>query len=211
MALVMMCCTLMSACMPKDAHAADIFIREGLIADRDPDGSRTGDNNDTSGNKKEQVTTSGTADKVTGKQMKLSKKSRMNTEEMTSGYNRFAMKALKQAIGTGSKKGGNMMISPASLMFALDMAAMGAKGKTYKQIARLFTTDSKGKKYPSRRDLADYAEYYTEMLENSAVFIIGNRDSHDSRLLFNGIQNNFIFLFPAAFALAFQRVAVQFL
>ena len=111
--------------------------------------------------------------KVSGKTMKLSRKSRMNAAELTEGYNYFAIRALKTAIETEGKPKANLMISPASLMFALDMAAMGAKGSTYKQIARLFSKDG-SKNYASKRDLILFSKQYREMLENSGLMNIAN-------------------------------------
>ena len=113
------------------------------------------------------------ASEVTGKVMKLGKKSRIDTEKMTSGYNSFALRALKQAITTDGKKNENLMISPASLMFALDMAAMGAKGKTYKQIAKLFTPAGMST-YATKKDLTAFAKLYRKKLEKSGLMDIAN-------------------------------------
>ncbi len=107
------------------------------------------------------------ASTVTGKAMKITKKTKATTEEMNSGYNTFAMRTLKEAIA-GEEEGTNVMISPASLMFALDMAAMGAKGKTYSQMASLFM------KGATKRDLLNYAKYYRSTLEKSGLMKIAN-------------------------------------
>ena len=108
-----------------------------------------------------------TASTVTGKAMKITKKTKATTEEMNSGYNTFAVRTLKEALA-GEEEGTNVMISPASLMFALDMAAMGAKGKTYSQMASLF------KKGATKRDLLNYAKYYRSTLEKSGLMKIAN-------------------------------------
>ena len=126
------------------------------------------------------TTTAGTGDgkdsftKTTGKIMKLGKKSRTDNETMTKGYNSFALRALKESIKTDGNKSGNLMISPASLMFALDMAAMGAKGTTYRQIAKLFTPSGKKAAYPSKRDLTSFAKQYRKTLEMSGLMDIAN-------------------------------------
>ncbi len=106
--------------------------------------------------------------KVTGKAMKLSKKSRADEAQMTSGYNSFALRALKESINSEKDKDGNLMISPASLMFALDMAAMGAQGRTYRQIAALFV------KGATKRDLTRFAKEYRTKLEKSGLMDIAN-------------------------------------
>ena len=107
------------------------------------------------------------ASTVTGKAMKLSKKTKATTEEMISGYNSFALKTLKGTIAD-EEIGKNIMISPASLMFALDMCAMGAKGKTYSQMASLL------RKGATKRDLVNFAKYYRESLESSGMMDIAN-------------------------------------
>ncbi|MBO4414821.1 MAG: serpin family protein [Lachnospiraceae bacterium] len=128
--------------------------------------------------------------KVSGKTMKLSKKSRMDTEQLTEGYNYFAMRALKTALKTDGKPGENLMISPASLMFALDMAAMGAKGSTYKQIAKLFSPDGV-KSYASKRDIVLFSKQYREMLEKSGLMDIANSIwINENNLVENNVRIN---------------------
>ena len=106
--------------------------------------------------------------KTTGKAMKLTKKSKVNDEQMTSGYNSFALKSLKESINSETDKNKNLMISPASLMFALDMAAMGAQGKTYKQMAALIA------KGATKKDLTRFAKEYRKKLEKSGLMNIAN-------------------------------------
>ena len=107
------------------------------------------------------------ASTVTGKAMKLTKKTKATTDQMISGYNSFALKTLKGTIAD-EEVGKNIMISPASLMFALDMCAMGAKGKTYSQMAALI------RKGATKRDLVNFAKYYRESLESSGMMDIAN-------------------------------------
>ncbi len=107
------------------------------------------------------------ASTVTGKAMKITKKTKATTEEMVSGYNGFALKALRTTL-KNEKASTNVMISPASLMFAIDMCAMGAKGKTYSQMASLV------KKGATKRDLLKFAKYYRTSLESSGVMDIAN-------------------------------------
>jgi len=55
-------------------------------------------------------------------------------------YGRYSFDLMKQ-IATGAEKNCNVMISPASIMMALDMCAAGAKGETLKQLSDLFAKD----------------------------------------------------------------------
>ena len=126
--------------------------------------------------------------KATGKAMKITKKTNYTTDEMISGYNSFALRSLREAIA-GEKKGKNVMISPASLMFALDMAAMGAKGKTYSQMASLF---GKG---ATKRDLLNFAVDYRKKLENAGMVNIANSLwINEDNLLSNGVKINEAYL-----------------
>ena len=61
-------------------------------------------------------------------------------EKMNSGYGEFTFKLLAETASNAQKS--NIMISPASIMMALDMCAAGAKGETLKQINDLFAKDS---------------------------------------------------------------------
>ena len=115
----------------------------------------------------QKVSSKNDATTVTGKTLKISKKTRATKEEMISGYNNYALKSLKEAV-KGEEKGTNVMISPASLMFALDMAAAGANGKTYKQMANLF------RKNATKKDLLSFAKDYRKSLEKSGIMSIAN-------------------------------------
>ena len=55
-------------------------------------------------------------------------------------YGRYSFEMMKQ-IAEGAEKNCNIMISPASIMMALDMCAAGAKGETLKQLSNLFAKD----------------------------------------------------------------------
>ena len=59
---------------------------------------------------------------------------------MDAEYNRYCFDLLRQTIKDYGKDG-NVMISPASVMMALDMVAAGAKGETLKQITDLFAAN----------------------------------------------------------------------
>ncbi|MBP5532779.1 MAG: hypothetical protein J6X68_02290, partial [Lachnospiraceae bacterium] len=124
------------------------------------------------------------ASKVTGKVMKISKKSKLSNEKMISGYNTFSLKALKETL-KGEKEGKNVMISPASLMFALDMAAMGADGETYKQMADIMA------KGANKRDLINFAKSYRKTLAKSGMMKIANSLwINNDNLTANGVKVN---------------------
>ncbi len=107
------------------------------------------------------------ASKVSGKVMKITKKAKLTNEQMVNGYNSFSFKALKETLSE-EKEGKNVMISPASLMFALDMAAMGASGETYKQMANLIAEGA------NKRDLINFAKSYRKTLAKSGMMKIAN-------------------------------------
>lgn len=92
----------------------------------------------------------------------------ISQEELRDGYLDFSMELLGQTVNMAEDPGENVLISPASILFALDMAAMGAEGETYDQIASLI--------YPgaSKADLNDMAEEYMELLTESEEMKIAN-------------------------------------
>lgn len=55
-------------------------------------------------------------------------------------YGRYSFEMLQQ-VAANAEKNCNIMISPASIMMALDMCAAGAKGETLKQLSDLFAKD----------------------------------------------------------------------
>ena len=65
---------------------------------------------------------------------------KFDADKMNSGYGEYSFKLLAETAANASKN--NIMISPASIMMALDMCAAGAKGETLKQINDLFAKDS---------------------------------------------------------------------
>lgn len=105
--------------------------------------------------------------KVSGDVMKITTKRKSSFDEMTDCYNSFTLRTLKEVL-KNSDKNENVMISGASLMFALDMAAVGANGETYKQIARLF------KKGATKRDLVSFANTYRKNLTKNGMVNIAN-------------------------------------
>lgn len=65
---------------------------------------------------------------------------KFDEKKLNDEYGRYSFDLMKQ-IATGAKKNCNVMVSPASIMMALDMCAAGAKGETLKQLSDLFAKD----------------------------------------------------------------------
>ena len=65
---------------------------------------------------------------------------KFDEEKMNDGYGEFSFKMLAMTAAQAQKS--NIMISPASIMMALDMCAAGAKGETLKQINDLFAKNT---------------------------------------------------------------------
>lgn len=92
----------------------------------------------------------------------------ISQEELQDGYLDFSMELLGQTVNMADDPGENVLISPASILFALDMAAMGAEGETYDQIAALICPGA------SKEDLNEMAEDYMELLTESDEMKIAN-------------------------------------
>jgi len=65
---------------------------------------------------------------------------KFDEDKMNAGYGEYTFKMLA-AVAANAKKA-NVMISPASIMMALDMCAAGAKDETLKELNDLFAKDS---------------------------------------------------------------------
>lgn len=64
-----------------------------------------------------------------------------NEDFMNSEYGRYSFNLMSQ-IAANAQKNCNVMISPASIMMALDMCAAGAKGETLRQLTELFAKNA---------------------------------------------------------------------
>ncbi len=62
-------------------------------------------------------------------------------DKMNAEYGRYSFELMAK-IAADADTNCNIMISPASIMMALDMCAAGAKGKTLKQLTDLFAKDA---------------------------------------------------------------------
>lgn len=65
---------------------------------------------------------------------------KFDENKMNEGYGEYTFKMLAATAASAQKA--NIMISPASIMMALDMCAAGAKGETLKELNDLFAKDS---------------------------------------------------------------------
>ena len=61
--------------------------------------------------------------------------------KLNSEYGRYSFKLMAE-ITSNAGENSNIMISPASIMIAMDMVAAGAKGETLKQMNELFAKDT---------------------------------------------------------------------
>lgn len=66
---------------------------------------------------------------------------KIDEAKMNEEYGRYTFELMKK-ISENAEKNANIMISPASIMMALDMVAAGAKGETLRQINELFAKDT---------------------------------------------------------------------
>lgn len=62
-------------------------------------------------------------------------------DKLNAEYGRYCFELMKEISSNASKKN-NVMISPASIMMALDMVEAGARGETLKQLADFFAKDT---------------------------------------------------------------------
>ena len=65
---------------------------------------------------------------------------KFDEDKMNAGYGEYTFKMLAATAANAKKS--NVMISPASIMMALDMCAAGAKGETLKELNDLFAKDT---------------------------------------------------------------------
>ena len=65
---------------------------------------------------------------------------KFDENKLNGEYGRYSFEMMKQ-IAANAEKNCNIMISPASIMMALDMCAAGAKGETLKRLSNLFAKD----------------------------------------------------------------------
>ena len=86
--------------------------------------------------------------------------------ELKKMYNEFSINILKNVYAVEGK--GSIMISPASILFALNMAALGAEGDTYTEMTNLYA------KGATKNDIATFSKSLKETLESSGIVNVAN-------------------------------------
>ena len=106
---------------------------------------------------------------------------------MEKEYRRFSLDLLNQTIKDVDGEG-NVMVSPASVMMALDMVAAGAKGDTLKQLTDLF---AKGQ---GALDQQAYAAALMDKINGSkdVEFTCANAVWNNEKLLGDGINTRYV-------------------
>lgn len=106
---------------------------------------------------------------------------------MEKEYRRFSLNLLNQTIKDADGEG-NVMVSPASVMMALDMVAAGAKGDTLKQLTDLF---AKGQ---GPLDQQAYAAALMDKINGSkdVEFTCANAVWNNEKLLGDGINTRYV-------------------
>lgn len=106
---------------------------------------------------------------------------------MEKEYRRFSLDLLNQTIKDADGEG-NVMVSPASVMMALDMVAAGAKGDTLKQLTDIF---AKGQ---GPLDQQAYAAALMDKINGSkdVDFTCANAVWNNEKLLGDGINTRYV-------------------
>lgn len=106
---------------------------------------------------------------------------------MEKEYRRFSLDLLNQTIKDADGEG-NVMVSPASVMMALDMVAAGAKGDTLKQLTDVFT------KGQGALDQQAYAAALMDKINGSkdVEFTCANAVWNNEKLLGDGINTRYV-------------------
>ncbi len=110
-----------------------------------------------------------------------------NRDLMEKEYRRFSLDLLNQTIKDADGEG-NVMVSPASVMMALDMVAAGAKGDTLKQLTDLF---AKGQGPLNQQA---YAAALMDKINGSkdVEFTCANAVWNNEKLLGDGINTRYV-------------------
>ena len=106
---------------------------------------------------------------------------------MEKEYRRFSLNLLNQTIKDADGEG-NVMVSPASVMMALDMVAAGAKGDTLKQLTDVFAKDQ------GALDQQAYAAALMDKINGSkdVEFTCANAVWNNEKLLGDGINTRYV-------------------
>ena len=103
---------------------------------------------------------------VNGEVKEIAGERSRSDEEIGKNYSEFSLNLLKA--GLAECKDGNYMVSPASLLFALNMAALGAEGDTYTEMTNVYAEGA------SKKDIAEFSKNMMEALEKSGQVGVAN-------------------------------------
>ena len=126
---------------------------------------------------------------------------KFDEEKLNAEYGRYSFKMMSE-IAANANKNCNVMISPASIMMALDMVAAGAKGETLKQLNALFSSDT---------DPLEQQAFASEMMKriNAAQklkFVCANAIWSDSARLGGKINSEYTKYIKKTFEAEFNSV-----
>ena len=126
---------------------------------------------------------------------------KFNEEKLNGEYGSYSFKMMAE-IAANANKNCNIMISPASIMMALDMVAAGAKGETLKQLNALFASDT---------DPLQQQAFASEMMKriNAAQklkFVCANAIWSDSERLSGKINSEYTNYIKKTFEAEFSSV-----
>ena len=126
---------------------------------------------------------------------------KFDEEKLNAEYGRYSFKMLAE-IAANVNKNCNVMVSPASIMMALDMVAAGAKGETLKQLNELFSSDT---------DPLEQQAFASEMMKriNAAKklkFVCANAIWSDSARLSGKINSEYTQYIKKTFEAEFSSV-----
>ena len=108
----------------------------------------------------------GSYTQVKGDVLQLPEESTIENAELNKMYSEFSMHILKTVHDDNSQE--NILISPASILFALNMAALGAEGDTYTEMTDLYA------KGATKYDIAEFSKNMRDILESSGIVNVAN-------------------------------------
>ena len=126
---------------------------------------------------------------------------KFDEEKLNADYGRYSFKMMAE-IAANAEKNCNIMISPASIMMALDMVAAGAKGETLKQLNALFSSDA---------DPLEQQAFASEMMKRinaskKLKFVCANAIWSDSKRLGDKINSEYTKYIKKTFDAEFSSV-----
>ena len=127
---------------------------------------------------------------------------KFDEEKLNGEYGKYSFKMMAEIAANANEKC-NIMISPASIMMALDMVAAGSKGETLKQLNELFASDT---------DPLEQQAFASEMMKRinnskKLKFVCANAIWSDSVRLGGKINSEYTKYIKKTFDAEFSSVA----